>query len=675
MNKNNEEKILKSKIELIDNEQNKLQNQYNLLYEETINKRNELEKMRSSLKINEVDSELRKINRGISKCNKVNKSIQKLKILRKSPYFAYVKFNNEDYYIGKFGFQNKSNGKIEIFDWRAPVSSLFYDFEVGKAFYIVPGIAKIEGEIQNKKQYKIVNSNLVYCFETNINIEDEILQKTLAENSSESMKTIVASIQKEQNAIIRIPKDESIIVQGVAGSGKTSIALHRIAYLLYNNKKDMQSNNVLIFSPNKVFSSFISSVLPELGEKTTKETTFEELLNENFEGLVNFITRFENQELILKNNEIYKTHKIKTSLDFYNKLKTFLNDFLTKSFQAKAIKIKKGEFSKEQVIEFFSQARGNDFDEKIDSVASFVISILNVQSPLNFRQENSFKDILKSKLRSCLSKNAKNIVEIYNKFLKKNKMKGINIKGKISFDDAVNLLYIKNFIYGTRPSPEITHVVIDEVQDYSPTALSIIAKTYPCTKTVLGDLSQTIDNENFNNYLEYAGSILNCENNVAILKTNYRSTCQIEEFSKLILGEKSESLIKRSGDDVSIIKTCENSLFETLAKQIENLQKKYNSIAIITKNLKQAFEISKSLNINLISPKSKRFKSGVVATPAYLSKGLEFDAVIVCDASEKNFSTNLDKQQLYVACSRPLHSLTIIYTDKLTKFIKQKKNW
>lgn len=671
MNKIEEQRILDDKLSVIKNEITKLQNDYNSFYADTISKRDQLEKTRSSLKINEVKSELRKINHGISKCNRIDKKIRILNILKKSPYFAYVKFNGEDYYIGKFGFQNPTSGELEIFDWRAPISSLFYDFEVGNAFYVVPGIARIDGKIENKKQYKIEKSKLIYCFETNINIEDEILQKTLAENSSESMKTIVASIQKEQNAIIRCPKDQSIIVQGVAGSGKTSIALHRIAYLLYNNKKEMKSNNVLIFSPNKVFSSFISSVLPELGEKQAKETTFEQLLNESFKDIFNYNSKSESQELILKDENNFILYKTKTSLDFYNKLNVFLNSTLNKAFNAKNIKIKGLEFDSQQISELFKESKGRDFDEKIESVATYLLDYINIQSPLNFRQENTTLDILKSKLRACLSGDTKNIVELYNKFLKKNKLAAISTSKKVSYEDAINLLYVKNFIFGVRPNPEITHIVIDEVQDYSPAALSVIEKNYPCTKTVLGDYNQTIDGDEPNNYLEFANEILDCKNNIAILKTNYRSSLQIEKFSKSILNMESESSIKRNGDDVSIIKTSEKELFETIKNKIAQLKQKFNSVAVITKNLKQAYEIAKNLNISLISPKSNRFKTGVVATPAYLSKGLEFDAVIVCDANENNFKSKLDARQLYVACSRPLHSLTIIHTQKLTPFIKK----
>ena len=665
MNRKEEEKILNEKLEIIRRQISALEREYNDLYSYTISRREDLRQERSNLKFNEVSSELKKINKKISQCNAINTKIKKLKISERSPYFACVNFDDDTFYLGKLGVKDES-GLVVINDWRAPVANLYYNFETGPAFYMTPENEKIEGIIKNKKQYKIEKSNLVYCFETKVEVVDEILQRTLAENSSEHMKTIVASIQKEQNKIIRESSDKTIIVQGVAGSGKTSIALHRLAYLLYNNK-DAKNKKTYILSPNKVFSNYISTVLPELGEKKSQDISLDEILNETFGDLISFSSKFEDVENFLKNEKKFELHKRKTSYDFYTNLKNYLASYFENIIEFKDVTIKKSSFEKEKIEKVFENTTGKTFFDKINQTANVLIDLINIQTPLSFGEENSIKHLLTLKLLAGIDKNHKNILSIYKNFLKS---QNITLNGnKLSFDDAVNLLFIKNYIFGADKKLNAVHLVIDELQDYSPVALDVISQTFDCTKTALGDLYQKIDGTPDDNYPKIASQILNSDGEIYYLTKVYRSTKEIAQFSSDILEIKDIHFVSRAGEMVEINKT--NNLEADLQNQIEKLKEKYKNIAVITKTYAQSCEIAKKLGIKIISPISQRYKTGVITTPAYLAKGLEFDAVIILDASESNYNSSLDAQQLYVAATRPLHKLIVNYSGELTHFIKK----
>lgn len=665
MKTNLDEKILDEKLEIIRRQIEQLEKEYKLAYDYTISRREDLRQERSSLKFNEVSSELKKINKNILRCNAINSKIKKLKISERSPYFASVKFDGEEYFFGKLGVKDEI-GQVVINDWRAPIASLYYDFETGPAFYTTPGFGKIEGVIENKKQYKIENSKLVYSFETNVDVVDEILQRTLAENSSDKMKTIVSTIQKEQNKIIRENAGSTLVVQGVAGSGKTSIALHRVAYLLYNNK-EFKNKKAFIFSPNKVFSNYISTVLPELGEKKASDTSLEQILNETFGDLVSFRSKFEDIEKFFKDEKYYEDHKIKTSLNFYFSLKEFLNRYFENKITFKTIKIKNLTFEKEKLDEIFTKKFSGTLSEKVEFLTNYLLEFVNIKTPLTADEENSIRHFVFLKILTFISASDKNILKIYSKFLKTQNL-SLN-KAKLSFDDAVNLLYIKNYIFGAEKKQSAMHLVIDELQDYSPVALDLISQIFDCPKTALGDLYQTVDGELNEKMPEVASEILKSTSEPVKLSTVYRSTKQIAQFASEILNIKNIKFVSRNGSNVQIRKT--SNLSSAISSEIENLKQNYKNIAVITKTLKQAADISRQLNIKLLSPVSKRFKTGVIATPAYLSKGLEFDAVIVANASSENYKTELDRQNLYVACTRALHELIILHEKSLTKFIKK----
>lgn len=603
-------------------------------------------------------------------------NLEKLKFALPSPYFGGFDFNGENFLIGKLGVTSPNLATPLVYDWRAPISSMFYDFENGPAHYIVPGVAKYEGVLANKKQYKIEDGKMVYCFETNINIQDEILQRTLAQNATSKMKTIVSTIQKEQNKIIRRATDQTIVVQGVAGSGKTSIALNRIAYLLYNNRKSLSSENVLIFSPNRVFSNYISNVLPELGEQLTKETSFDQILLFEFKDVCKVEKKFEQIETLLSGNSKRKREfETKTSMQFLNDLKAFLEEESNRLFKACPIKFAGYEISASDVQKYFNEESGKSFFDKLQNVCEGIVSYVNLSKPLSdLRERNLHKQILTSLLKS-ISPNDKNIFDIYNRYLKTKGMH-LSINPVLKFEDGLYLLYIKNYMFGAQTKQNIKYVVIDELQDYPPVALEIIEQRYPCPKTALGDISQRIDGNSEANYIEIANKIFKTEIDVLELNTVYRATVENTVFTNKILSLTNVKCVERHGSEPVIISSNESNFAKNIANMADYYQNKgYKTIGILTKTFAEAksvySKVKDSLDVNLISPISERFNSGIVVCPTYLSKGLEFDAVIVCDANSENYKTEIDKQQLYVACTRALHDICVVHTGKLTKFIEE----
>jgi len=320
--------------------------QINMLKDYVLDKRNEIidkqsdfRDNRSSIKYKDLKSQIKEINSRILSYDEANAKLTILNENLKSAYFGSICFDEDKFYIGKFGIQNTDGTKVLVNDWRAPISSVFYEFELGEAHYLCPA-GLIKGNLSEKMQYKIEDSKLVYMFDTSITIRDEILQQALAASSGTKMKTIVSTIQKKQNEIIRLPFNKSIVVQGVAGSGKTSIALHRIAYLLYNNRKNLNSKNILVFSPNNVFSSYIGSVLPELGEENVKETSFDEIFKEEYADVIGFQKRHVALEKIL-DGEISKDTIYKNSEECLNDLNKYLNKYFKDNFISTNIKTQK----------------------------------------------------------------------------------------------------------------------------------------------------------------------------------------------------------------------------------------------------------------------------------------------------------------------------------------------
>ena len=575
------------------------------------------------------------------------------------PYFGRIDFVEngdsvcESCYIG-ISYLENPDGFPFVIDWRAPISSLYYDYELGKASYSAPD-GTINGEILLKRQYKIEGEKLVFAFDSSVTINDEILQDALGQNSGSKMKQIVSTIQKEQNKIIRSNDFENILVQGIAGSGKSSIALHRIAYLLYKNK--LSSKDIVIISPSSLFSDYISDVLPELGEQNVYATTFEEIAKEELDGILDFESRLDMLESLLAGNfERAKEVNYKESPEFFQSLKTFLNSFVDINFEAKDINLGDKKIKADIINNLYNERyKSKKPSVRIEWIADYVIDQLGA--------ENKNVDAISSRIKKVLLGmfRINNITEIYITFLKMIGMKD-NIfisKKTLRFEDVAPILYIKDYLLGTNQYKEFKFAVIDEMQDYSEIALDLISKRYPCPKTILGDIYQSVERILNHAYLDNLCKLLNDAKLVKLAKT-YRSTKEITEYSQNLIGLSGAINFERHGDKVKVIKS--QNLLEELKTEIQDCKgKAFKHIAIITPTMKEAEELyinhPELENAVLISDNTSELPDGVIILSSLLSKGLEFDAVISVRKKPENY---LEKNADYIASNRALHKLCVI---------------
>ena len=600
------------------------------------------------------------------------KYYKKLYKIQNSPYFAKIDFETKedgrkDIYIG-LTYLTKDNENI-IYDWRSPISSIFYDYESGNASYEAP-IGNINGYLHNKRQFTIEDAKIKRVFDSKLNVQDELLQEVLANKTDEYMKNIVNTIQTEQNAIIRNINDKTLIVQGIAGSGKTSVALHRIAFLLYKIK-NLTSDKVLIFAPNKVFSEYISNVLPELGEENTKETTFSDFLEtyiteyKQVETFTSFIERYYKYEetyidliKFKQSNEIIKV--IEEYIDNYTNKIVFIDDILNHDL-----------FVTKDKLNYYLKERYSHLPlfERIDEIAN-KLSEMNCNG--NKTKQKQILKWLKERLNTTID-----IKEIYKNFYKSNEFKKYYSKEipdsypnklndkKISFEDACLFVYMKSLLKFLGNDYTIEQTIIDEAQDYNILQYMLLKKILKKSKfTILGDINQTI-----NPYYQYKSlNDLNKvfdECNYVELNKTYRSSPEIIEHTNKILGLNLVSAIRRD-TKIPVEFRIENNLKEQLLKDINELSKSNKSIAIITKNDIEANKIYNLLkkdlnNLTLISNNSKTFSRTLVTLPSYMAKGLEFDATIIY--TEKNNKYTYDERYLYyVSCTRSQHHL-IIYNN------------
>ena len=579
--------------------------------------------------------------------------------IKDKPYFASFIYqdkegNTYDIYMALTYLKDKDYDNI-LYDWRSPICSLFYDYEIGPCQYQVDDYIH-EGKLLKKRQYIIENRNLMGVFDNSLNIDDELLQKVIAASDNEKMKNIVNTIQAEQNRIIRNLDDHNLIVQGIAGSGKTSVALHRIAFLLYRIN-NLRSNNVLIFSPNKIFSEYISNVLPELGEANTLETTFSDYLSyflkeykciESFPAFISKYYKGDKSELeIIKYKQ---SREIIKDLDHYI-------DYLTHNFNiTKDITLDKiNEVSKHE-LEFLLKDKYSRFPlaERIEEAAKY-LSLKYYGTP--GKRKGPIRKLIKDSINISL-----NIKDLYRDFFQSDFVKyKLTIKPTqmIDYADALLVAYLKGKLFGFPYNNYIKQVVIDEAQDYNYLQYMIIKELFKKADfTILGDV-----NQNINPYYQYESllelsEIFTDSNYLELLKT-YRSTKEIIEYTNQILNLDYVNAIKKSNHKDVLIRNVQDSK-QSLLSDIHNLTTTYKSLAIITKEDSEALEVynllKDDLNISLLTEDSKEFIKDLVIVPSYIAKGLEFDSVIIID-KDKSFKQN--KYLYYVACTRAREELVI----------------
>jgi len=597
-----------------------------------------------------------------------------------SPYFGRIDVKRDDddreqpVYIGVHSFYDAKAEQQLVHDWRAPVSSMFYEYELGPASYEAPA-GRVDCEIALKRQFRIENRELVFMLDTSLNIQDDLLQAELSRASDEKMKNIVATIQRDQNAIIRNEQAHSLIIQGAAGSGKTSIALHRIAFLLYRYKETIRSQDILIISPNKVFASYISQVLPELGEEMIQETTMEELAGRELQHNVKFETFAEQVGRLLEDNDDAFAERVrfKAGPDFLKQLDAYANHIRATNFQASDLTVGLYTLSAEWIASRFDKHKRLAINDQIARVTDDVVRYM--QHEHNKRIVNKDRTAVRNALtRMFTHTSLKPLYKEFYNWLEKPEMFKQLKGGKYEYNDVFPLIYLRKLVEPVTPSTRIKHVVIDEMQDYTPVQYQVIASLYPCRKTILGDHNQSVSPVSASS-AQAIERVLSEAQSVFMHKS-YRSTLQITELAQTIQHNPDLLPIERHGDRPTL-HACDTADEELAAirRAIADFRDSgHNALGIICKTQAQAERLHEDLSdtggpIHLLDARSTDFTQGVMIATAYLAKGLEFDHVIVPHASDANYHAPIDRHMLYVACTRAMHRLTLTCTGKTSPLL------
>ncbi len=603
---------------------------------------------------------------------------RKLLKLADSPYFGRIDFTpngeaSQPVYMGIHTFFDELEKANLIYDWRAPISSMFYDFELGEAWYETPS-GKITGEITLKRQYKIREGRMEFMIENAMNIHDEVLQKELSKSADDKMKNIVATIQRDQNAVIRNETTPVVIIQGVAGSGKTSIALHRIAFLLYRFRDSIRAKDILIISPNKVFADYISNVLPELGEEHIPEMGMEELADELLEQKFRFQTFFEQVARLLNNPDEAFTERIrfKASFEFLSKLNQYLIHIENNYFDFTELRVGKVvvpfPFIKERFRAYHRMPLLKRFTEVVRDVNNHIRN--EVKRKLTGHEKNTVWQAIPTMFRFT---NAFDLYKDFYQWMGKPEMFKTLHGGVLEYADVFPLIYLKMRVEGFQAFDHVKHVLIDEMQDYTPVQYAVLARLFVCKKTILGDVSQMV-----NPYSASSAEGIEQvfpQGEVVKLFRSYRSTVEITRFAQRISANSNIIPMERHGEEPGV-QGFESNIDElngisTLLNEFKTSA--HQSMGIICKTSDQAMFAYKHLKehhtVHLLTADSTAFREGVIITTAYLAKGLEFDRVIVPFASVRNYSTPVDRSMLYIACTRAMHRLWLTYTGEKSGFL------
>lgn len=613
----------------------------------------------------------------------VLRSLRKLRRLtdpdelyRVKPYFGKIKVDfdgeEESFYIGLFSISD--NNDLIVNDWRSPIASLFYNSRLGNTSYKAPN-GMISCNLEQRKQIDIdkMNKRVRRIINSDIHISDEELQEVLSRSSDGKMKNIVTTIQEEQNNIIRNLKDRKIIVQGCAGSGKTSVALHRLAYLLYSDKM-ANEDNMLIFSPSDAFTSYISNVLPELGENNVMQTTFSDLANafvksfDKIESYTEFVSKYYDG---LNSEEQNKLNKFKFSKEYKEALDKFIkrntnNHLFKNDFSYKGITL-----PKENINKVLLENEDISLQDKVDLITDYLYPF--------FRKVNIDKKVLRTKVSYELRANKIDPRVLYNKFLVSDEFieaYGSN-GGKLNihlleYPDLIGMLYLNFAMMGYPPNDQIHHLVIDEVQDYGPIQLEMITNMFKgATITALGDANQTINPYHKYNSLEEMTKIFGVESKYMELNKAYRSSPEIMEYTNGVI-EEANVLSVRQSNNVPVVKkeVKKEDLFTELVTDILKIKESgLKRICIITKSKKEAEAIYEGLkdsveDISVLCDEDNNKK--IYVSPSYNAKGLEFDAVISYNDYNDPYREE-DKYLYYVACTRAQHNLVVYNEPKALK--------
>ena len=595
---------------------------------------------------------------------------KRLTKMLESPFFGRVNFRydgeeeSETFYIGIGNFAPRAGMRPLIYDWRAPVSGLFYDYDRGPAAYDAPG-GRMEGEITSKWQYKIKNGHMIYGFESDTKIDDEILKQELGSGGDVQLKNIVRTIQKEQNAIIRNTEDRILAIQGAAGSGKTSVALHRIAYLLYHDRENLKAANILILSPNNAFSDYISHILPELGEEHIQEMSFDLFAYKELKEVANDCEdRYDYLEKKMKfqDSEWEIRFKEKQSASFIGQMEGFLAMLEEDLVNIRSFTFNGFDKTEEEIIHlFYFKFQTVPLLARMDAVMEYLIDEYETLRGKNISEEDM------EALRETFQKMyvTTDLYEIYGWLLKDCGYPELSNaeyeRRKLEYEDVFPMLYLKYRLKGSRKHKNIKHLVIDEMQDYSYLQYSILSMLFHCRMTILGDRAQTMDSE-CQDVTKFLPKIFGRKIRKIVMNKSYRNTLEIAEYAERIRGGEGLELFQRHGKEVEEFHGLSmEEMLENIEKQVKSANAQYETAAVITMNESDAYDIYRLLKncqlpVSYMDRDTSVFKKGMTVTTFYLAKGLEFDQVFAVLGRETN---PLYKQAKYISATRALHELYV----------------
>ena len=606
---------------------------------------------------------------------------KRFKKMQDSPFFGRVDFrydgdeDAETFYIG-IGNLSESAGSLPlVYDWRAPVSGLFYDYDKGPASYEAPsGI--FEGEVTSKWQYKIRKGKMLYEFESDVKIDDEILGAELGSNGEVQLKNIVRTIQKEQNEIIRNTKDKIMVIQGAAGSGKTSVALHRIAYLLYHDRENLKSSNVLILSPNGVFADYISHILPELGEENIREMSFDLFAYRELKDIVGDCEdRYDQIEHTVLNPKIQDICREKQSPEFVSKLDGFVLRLEDELMNFRDVEYRGCTLSEKEIIDlFYFKFLDVPLLSRMHSVAEYFIDQVETL------RDRDLSDEEREEVMECFRSmyETRDCYVLYSRFLEKEGYRPLPHcqieKRRLRYEDVYPVLYLKYTLYQCRNHHGIKHVVVDEMQDYSWIQYLLIHKMFPCRMTILGDKAQTMEDET-QDVLKFLPKIFGKDIRKIVTNRSYRNTMEVAQYANHLTGIEDMELFERHGEPVDerTFSSTEEAL-ETVLEKWLNRREEFETEALIfltEREAEHAFlyiekrlkEIAPEAENQLcyMNRDSQSFKKGLTVTTFYLAKGLEFDQVF--GIFEEDRESGLQCQAKYITATRALHELHMYMTE------------
>ena len=597
-----------------------------------------------------------------------------------SPFFGRVDFvfegdeEPEIFYIGIGNFAEEAGHTPLIYDWRAPVSGLFYDYDKGPASYQAP-LGTICGEIASKWQYKIRNGRMIYQFESDVKIDDEILMAELGSGGSTALKNIVRTIQKEQNAIIRNTRDKIMVIQGAAGSGKTSIALHRIAYLLYHDRKNLKSSNILILSPNSIFSDYISHILPELGEENIKEMSFDLFAYRQLKDTVSDCEdRYDQIERSLNFPDMPSLYKEKQSKEFLNQMEGYLTSLEDELMDFHDVEYKNFTKKEEEIIDlFYFKFQDIPLLSRMEAVAENFIDEVETLRDNDMDEEE--RAIVMEKFMNMYE--TQDLYVIYSRFLESCGYPGlphVQLQDrKLRYEDVYPVLYMKYRLLRQTSHNGIKHLVVDEMQDYSRLQYLIIRMMFPCRMTILGDKAQTMEDET-QDVLGFLPKIFGKDIRKILMNKSYRNTIEIASYANQLVGITGMDLFERHGEPVEELsfnggkKQAMEAALEEIVNKLQLGGEQFETAAVILRTEAEAKEAARILKEKLentgfdtknrfsyLHRDSTSFCKGLTVTTFYLAKGLEFDQVFSLFPSKDQ--SPIAKQGRYIAATRALHKL------------------